>query len=90
VVPASGEGDCTGEPSRQPRRALHAPADMWQRHQALLRRLPPLRTGAQSGGGLGCYYGSAPEGRKGKTAPLQVSSYPSPICDYSIFSVCRL
>ncbi|OEL21521.1 putative GTP-binding protein OBGM, mitochondrial [Dichanthelium oligosanthes] len=50
---------------------------MWRRQQALLRGLPPLRTVAQSplpraGGGLGCYYGSAaPEGRKGKTAPLQ-------------------
>ncbi|CAN6340211.1 unnamed protein product [Urochloa humidicola] len=49
---------------------------MWRRQQSLLRRLPQLRAVAQSpppwaGGGLGCYYGSAAEGRKGKTAPLQ-------------------
>ncbi|TKW24300.1 hypothetical protein SEVIR_3G043600v4 [Setaria viridis] len=49
---------------------------MWRRQQSLLRRLPQLRTVAHSpspwaSGGLGCYYGSAPEGRKGKTAPLQ-------------------
>ncbi|KAJ1269632.1 hypothetical protein BS78_07G226500 [Paspalum vaginatum] len=49
---------------------------MWRRHQALLHRLPPLRAVAQSPprwavGALGCYHGSAPEGRKAKTAPLQ-------------------
>lgn len=49
---------------------------MWRRQEALLRRLPPLRTLAQSpprwaGSGLGYYHGSALEGRKGKTAPLQ-------------------
>ncbi|CAN6336144.1 unnamed protein product [Urochloa humidicola] len=40
---------------------------MWRRQQALLGRLPQLRTVPQ----LGCYYGSAAGERKGKTAPLQ-------------------
>ncbi|CAD6255510.1 unnamed protein product [Miscanthus lutarioriparius] len=49
---------------------------MWRQQQALLRRLPPLRAVAQAPSSwaadrLGCYYGSAPEGTKGKTAPLQ-------------------
>jgi hypothetical protein len=51
---------------------------MWRRQQqALLRLLPRLKTEAGwDGGGLGrCHYGSGwPEGRKGKAAPLQVSS----------------
>ncbi|KAF8725709.1 hypothetical protein HU200_020257 [Digitaria exilis] len=62
---------------------------MWRRQQTLLRRLQPMRTLAQSpppwaGGGLGCYYGSATEGKKAKTAPLQVSSRPFPIFGSSI------
>ncbi|XP_062181823.1 probable GTP-binding protein OBGM, mitochondrial [Phragmites australis] len=55
---------------------------MWRRHQALLRRIPLLKKAvhppaAWAGGGLGCYYGSgsAPEGRKGKAVPLQVSQW---------------
>ncbi|CAL4903168.1 unnamed protein product [Urochloa decumbens] len=49
---------------------------MWRRQQVLLGRLPQLRAVAQSpppwvGGGPACYYGSAAEGRKEKTAPLQ-------------------
>ena len=55
---------------------------MWRRQQqALLRFLPPVKTqAAWAGGGLGRrHYGSvsAPEGRKGKAAPLQVSSHNS-------------
>ena len=90
-----GDGGSTGEPKQAAAEGTlvgpHAPADMWRRQQALLRRLPQLRTAArppppQAGGGLGCYYGSAP----GKTAPLQVSSCASLIYDSSIFTVCRL
>ncbi|KAF0896928.1 hypothetical protein E2562_030777 [Oryza meyeriana var. granulata] len=44
---------------------------MWRRQIALLRRIPPLNPPAASG--IGCYYATtAPEGRKAKTAPLQV------------------
>lgn len=58
---------------------------MWRRQQqALLRLLPSVKIktpAAWAGGGMGhCNYGSEwPEGRKGKTAPLQVSSHNSPI-----------
>jgi len=88
-----GDGGSTGEPKQAAAEGTlvgpHAPADMWRRQQALLCRLPQLRTVAQSpppqaGGGLGCYYGSAPDGSKGKTAPLQVSSLPSPIFDSAV------
>nr|ABB47519.1 hypothetical protein LOC_Os10g25730 [Oryza sativa Japonica Group] len=45
---------------------------MWRRHQALLRRISPLKHPAGwPARGIGCYYATEPEGRKPKTAPLQ-------------------
>ncbi|KAL5205084.1 hypothetical protein ABZP36_009955 [Zizania latifolia] len=45
---------------------------MWRRQHALLRRISPLKPpAAWSASAIACYHASAPEGRKGKTAPLQ-------------------
>nr|BAD05488.1 hypothetical protein [Oryza sativa Japonica Group] len=46
---------------------------MWRLHQALLRRISPLKHPAGwPARGIRCYYATEPKGRKPKTAPLQV------------------
>ncbi|BAT04532.1 Os08g0246500 [Oryza sativa Japonica Group] len=45
---------------------------MWRLHQALLRRISPLKHPAGwPARGIRCYYATEPKGRKPKTAPLQ-------------------
>ncbi|EEC77523.1 hypothetical protein OsI_16407 [Oryza sativa Indica Group] len=47
---------------------------MWRLHQALLRRISPLKHPAGwPARGIRCYYATEPKGRKPKMAPLQVS-----------------